>query len=141
MVNEIGNTIVNDAGHVSDIAEAEGLAPRASGVRHELAQDGLSVRVREVWYWLDTGEERHVDEVCMPINDLVHIAVNTTPGERRHLSSVRSTLPTADFADVQRSWWCRLGLHRWTERATGILGPPFIRRCTRAGCSVSEMGM
>lgn len=101
MVNGVGNAIVNDAGHVSDIVEAEGRAPRASGVRHELVQDGLNVRVREVWYWLDTGEERHVDEVRMPINDLVHMVANTTPGERRHLSSVRSTVPPSDWSDVQ----------------------------------------
>ena len=141
MDNRVDNTIVNDAGHVSDIAETMTSTPRASGVRHELVQDGLSVRVREVWYWIDTGEARHVDEVYMPINDLVHMAVNMTPGERHHLASVRSTSPTSDWADVQRSRWCRIDIHRWAKWAMGIIGPPFSRRCTRAGCSVSEMGM
>ncbi len=141
MSNRVDNTIANDAGHVSDIAETMTSPPRASGVRHELVQDGLSVRVREVWYWIDTGEERHVDEVCMPINDLVHAIVNMTPGERHHLASVRSTSPASDWSDVQRSWWCRIGMHRWTEWAVGILGPPLVRRCLRAGCSASELGM
>ncbi len=141
MDNGVGNAIANDAGHVSDIAETEGSTPRASGVRHELVQDGLSVRVREVWYWIDTGEERHVDEVRMPINDLVHMAVNMTPGERNHFASVRSTVPTSDWSDVQRSWWCRVGLHRWTKWAMRLWGPPLFRKCTRAGCSVSELGM
>lgn len=103
MNNRARNAIVNDAGHVSDIAEAEHSAPRASGVRHELIQDGLCVCVREVWYWIDTREERAADEVLMPINDLVHMVVNTTPEERRHLASVRTTVPTSDWSDVQQS--------------------------------------
>ena len=93
--------IVNDAGHVHDIAERKDAPPRASGVRHEIVQDGLHVLLREVWYWLDTCEERHADEVRMPINDLVHLCVNTTPGERYHISSVRTAAPQTDWADLK----------------------------------------
>lgn len=93
--------IRNDVPHVSDIDDGSGV-PRPGGVRHEVVPDSdpAFVLVREVWYWSATGEIRHADERRMAINDLVHLVVNTTEGEKRFFAEARTTWPDRDWDGV-----------------------------------------
>jgi hypothetical protein len=73
---------------------------RLKGTRHEIEQVGANVHVREVWYWCDTGEIDHFEERILPLNDLVHIVVNTTPGERAFFATARTTYPDRDWDGI-----------------------------------------
>lgn len=86
--------VIVDQPGIFDVVVDGGAKPsRKGGVRHELLQDGDDVRVREVWYFCDTGEEEQADEVRMPLTRLVHLVVNSTEEERSLLADIRTTAP------------------------------------------------
>ncbi len=87
--------------HVSDIVGTDGVS-RPSGVRHEIASDPdpAFVVVREVWFWTDSGDDRHVDSRRIAINDLVHVLLNMTEAERRFFAETRTTYPDRNWDGV-----------------------------------------
>lgn len=76
---------------------------RPGGTRHEIIQDGITAVVREVWYYSDNGEEAQVYETRMPIDDLVHLIVNTTAEERHHFTHQRTKEPAVSWAGTPSS--------------------------------------
>lgn len=102
----------NENSHVSDI---DG---RPRGTRHELILDGARVLVREVWYWPDTGEEDHADEVSIQLNSLVHLVVNMTPAERFHFFYHRTCAPRLDWEGVRPN----IVVRAWKRLISWLLG-------------------
>jgi hypothetical protein len=86
--------------HVWDVKFDVTNTERPAGVRHEIALDPSDVNyviVREVWFFSDNGEIHEVVERRIPLNNLVHLAVNMTDTEVMFFSETRTARPTKDW--------------------------------------------
>ena len=85
---------VTNLPYLWDVTDAETGTKRPAGVRHEA---GDTIRVREVWYYSDTGEEHQTHEVSMGLNSFVHLAINMTPVERALFAEERTEPPKREW--------------------------------------------
>ena len=91
--------------HVWDVKFDDTNTERKAGVRHEIVldpNDEQFVLVREVWFFSDNGEIHEMVERRMPLNNLVHLAVNMTDAEVVFFSEHRTTRPLNDWDGVDK---------------------------------------